>query len=409
MKSQKMILDPAKLSVPLEEMRALRILSVGAGSLGSLLCSLLVQSGAEHLTLIDPDRLEARNLAKSALYTGADVGDYKAPAAARRLRELMPSGEVTGIRGLVQDLGPSALAGFDYLFVGVDNYAAKLWINRLWKQIPLLPGRRRPRLILLGTMEELSSAALLDGEDSCLECYLGELEGEDAEHRRRCGVSYGTDTSSLQVQTSVLAGTASVTAGIYLLLADLRGERWCLNRRFWLSGRTLEFRSAPLTKTRDCKACPLTPPVKLLTLEGSSVFSLTAGEALSRIERKMGPTRLHLPPGSPFLLRDYCRACGAPLEPMAPARRVVEKNLLCRACASSGSPARLERLELPLPELCAFLTTSSDPKLLNLSLFRLGFGVGDFLYAENERGLTCFCCANDESELHSGDDKEWLS
>jgi len=407
MECEKMILDPAKLSVPLEEMRALRILSVGAGSLGSLLCSLLVQIGAEHLTLIDPDRLEARNLAKSALYTGADVGDWKAPAAARHLRELMPAGEVTGIRGLVQDLGPAALAGFDYLFVGVDNYAAKLWINRLWKQIPLLPGRRRPRLVLLGTMEELSSAALLDGEDSCLECYLGEMREEDTEQRRRCGVAYGTDTSSLQVQTSVLAGMASVLAGIYLLLADLRGESWCLNRRFWLNGRTKEPRSAPLTKTRGCKACSFTPPTELLPLEDCSVLTLTAEKALERMERRIGPCRLHLPYGSPFLLRDYCRACGKPMELTMPARRVTEKELLCPVCLASGAPAVLDRLELPLPDLCTSLTVRSDPGLLNFTLFRLGFGLGDFLYAETGRDFTCFFCANDESELHSGDDKEW--
>lgn len=64
---------------------------VGAGGLGCPALLGLSAAGAQRLTIIDPDRVEASNLQRQVLYAMADVGRPKAEAAASNLRRRIPS------------------------------------------------------------------------------------------------------------------------------------------------------------------------------------------------------------------------------------------------------------------------------------------------------------------------------
>lgn len=67
---------------------------VGAGGLGCPALLGLSAAGAQRLTIIDPDRVEASNLQRQVLYAVADVGRPKADAAAWNLRRRTPSVKV---------------------------------------------------------------------------------------------------------------------------------------------------------------------------------------------------------------------------------------------------------------------------------------------------------------------------
>ena len=68
---------------------------LGAGGLGCPALLGLVSAGAQSLTVVDHDRVEASNLHRQVLYTQADVGRPKAEAARDRLRARVPTLSIT--------------------------------------------------------------------------------------------------------------------------------------------------------------------------------------------------------------------------------------------------------------------------------------------------------------------------
>jgi molybdopterin/thiamine biosynthesis adenylyltransferase len=66
------------------------VVVAGLGSVGSRIAEDLVRAGVGSLTLIDPDLVEAPNLARS-VYTVRDLGEQKTRALERRLREIAPA------------------------------------------------------------------------------------------------------------------------------------------------------------------------------------------------------------------------------------------------------------------------------------------------------------------------------
>lgn len=80
--------------VQLAALRAARVGIVGAGGLGSNVAMMLARSGFIHLTLVDPDIVDASNLNRQC-YWPEDVGEAKVLALTRRLKALEPGMKVT--------------------------------------------------------------------------------------------------------------------------------------------------------------------------------------------------------------------------------------------------------------------------------------------------------------------------
>ena len=100
-----------------------RVLVAGAGSLGSRIAEDLGRSGVGAFTVIDPDLVEAPNLART-VYSAADLGVPKPDALARRLRAINPA---VVVDGHVAPLGatdlPAALAGVSLVVAATDDMA----------------------------------------------------------------------------------------------------------------------------------------------------------------------------------------------------------------------------------------------------------------------------------------------
>jgi molybdopterin/thiamine biosynthesis adenylyltransferase len=98
-----------------------RVLVAGAGSVGGRIAEDLVRSGVGAFTVIDPDRVDAPNLART-VYSAADIGMPKPDALARRLQAIDPAVVVDrhGAPLGTIDL-PQALAGVSLVVAATDD------------------------------------------------------------------------------------------------------------------------------------------------------------------------------------------------------------------------------------------------------------------------------------------------
>jgi hypothetical protein len=108
---------------------SLHIAIIGCGRTGSLIATTLARLGIRRLTLLDPDRIEEHNLGEMDGVTEADIGQSKAIALARFLREHCASSQVglslNAVAEPIVAAYQAALAA-DTLFCCVDNDAARL-------------------------------------------------------------------------------------------------------------------------------------------------------------------------------------------------------------------------------------------------------------------------------------------
>ena len=102
----------------------------GLGGVGGYVVEALARSGVGALELVDSDTVSLTNLNRQILATEATVGQYKADAAAARVREINPAAEVRARRVF---FGPDTAGDFDfsvydYVVDAVDTVTAKLAI-----------------------------------------------------------------------------------------------------------------------------------------------------------------------------------------------------------------------------------------------------------------------------------------
>ena len=107
-----------------------RVLSIGAGGLGSPVLVLLARSVDVDLTIVDDDVVDVSNLHRQILYREPDVGRPKLEAAARRIdEEASRAGRrvsVTTVDGrVVPDNVRALFVEHDLVVEGADNFATK--------------------------------------------------------------------------------------------------------------------------------------------------------------------------------------------------------------------------------------------------------------------------------------------
>lgn len=125
---------PARYTQPLSA----RIALIGIGAVGCVVIDALQSSGATRLTLVDGDRVEARNLGRQRYYRTEDIGVPKVYAAASRL-----SGEAIPVDAFLSAANAeSLLAGHDLVIDCTDDLFAKDFIDMACKRlmIPLISG-----------------------------------------------------------------------------------------------------------------------------------------------------------------------------------------------------------------------------------------------------------------------------
>ncbi len=113
-----------------ERLRQASVLVVGAGGIGSALLPYLAGAGIGRLGIVDADRVDLTNLHRQVLYTTTELGQWKAEAAAGRLRAANPHPEIRAYPlRLSAENANAILQDYDLVADGSDNTETRYLIN----------------------------------------------------------------------------------------------------------------------------------------------------------------------------------------------------------------------------------------------------------------------------------------
>ncbi len=112
------------------QLKAARVLCVGAGGLGSPLTIYLAAAGVGTIGIVDFDEVDTSNLQRQILHGTADVGRHKLDSAADRLHDVNPHVEVVGhAERLTSENALEILKGYDVVVDGTDNFPTRYLVN----------------------------------------------------------------------------------------------------------------------------------------------------------------------------------------------------------------------------------------------------------------------------------------
>lgn len=106
-----------------------RVLIAGVGGLGCEIAKNLAMVGVGHLDLVDLDIIEHSNLNRQVLFIDAKMGEPKATAAAKKLREINPNITIKGYASSLERLTPEIYKKADVVIGGLDSMNARLNLN----------------------------------------------------------------------------------------------------------------------------------------------------------------------------------------------------------------------------------------------------------------------------------------
>jgi molybdopterin/thiamine biosynthesis adenylyltransferase len=276
-------------------LRAATIIVVGVGALGNAVAQALGLAGVGRLLLCDMDRIDASNLSRAPLFTGADVGRLKVEAARDGLARIAPD-TVVDIRAdrLEHGIGLAELRAASLVMGCLDSRAARL----------ALAGRRG-----------LAGAPWIDGatgpwsgevrpylapEGPCCGCGLtpGERAADDAlaQVRRGCGLPAEPDSAGATAPLSALVGNLMALLALrHVMGLDVPPDL------LELDGAT--GRSVPVRQRRD-PHCPYhhrLPAARPLSLGPDP----SVGDLCAALPADAVPLAW-----TPFQLALACRRCG---------------------------------------------------------------------------------------------------
>lgn len=415
------IYNPLKLSVYRPLFREKKVLIIGSGAVGSYAAENIAKMGAS-VCLVDFDSFTLENAAKHSgvVRTPEDVGRYKAICVAERIRPLLEEGCVShGVAADLCMLGPEVIASYDGVILCVDNYAAKALFNDLYMSIP---EERRPIVIMDGTHEEMAQSVILDGKEFCLRCLLDEKWLENGAARTSCSGAQIREIDGVQeiIRTSGLASSIAANLSAEQFRAAVIGADQVMNRRVTYTAYPhFELSvSRPMPK-KNCPGCHIKPPKEIRKLTGS-VFDVTLREALNQISESLETRDFEIAVHSlfyknvmyaGFILEDVCHACGKPITVMRHEGRTFLEDLRCEDCIREKKHARHD-VDFPPGRIEYALTEKSDPRLMSMKLFELGYPLGAHIRVIQRNGAfdfldmdrittTVFTCADDPAQFYN--------
>ena len=284
-----------------------RVLLVGAGGLGSPVALYLAAAGVGHLTVVDPDVVDASNLQRQVLHGTAAVGRPKVESGRERLLDLNPGVRVEPLAARFDRGNALALVrAHDLVVDGTDSFATRYLTN----DACVLAGR--PNVYGAVFRFEGQASVFAAAEGPCYRCLFRDPPppGE---------VPSCAEGGILGVLPGLI-GLVQATEALKLLLGI--GEP-LVGRLLLVDALSMRFRQVTVRKDPRCPACGTRELGELEEVEGSCGAPAAApGEALELTPLELAA---RLAAGEPLDLVDVrepsewevCRLPGARLAPLS--------------------------------------------------------------------------------------------
>lgn len=300
------------------------IIIVGNGTIGSHLAVMLVRSGGvRRITLIDPDKVERRNLV-SQNFSSGDEGHFKVEVVAEQLRSLDSSITVETITEAIQCVPLTVLWGADLIASCLDSLEPRIWVSQqAWRcGIPMVDAgvRAEGNLVRLDLYEP-------SPEFACLECGLSGEERAIQESRYPC------QQLTTEVASRSPAYLGMIAAGLqcHAALRILSGDQSCVHSGHQQLLDLSSGRSIVSTRRRS-PDCPFDH-------RGWSIQSLDYPPDKVSLQRALQlaaskDARLRVD-GDAFVRRLLCPTCHTERETLFLAARLGPDDRICPQCGDA--------------------------------------------------------------------------
>ena len=218
-----------------QRLKAAKVLIVGAGGLGAPAALYLAAAGVGVIGLADADRVSLSNLQRQVLYRTADQGRLKVDAASQALTALNPHVQVDA-HAIMLDatILDSAIAGYDLILDGSDNFETRLAVNAACV--------RAEKPLISGALGRWTGQVGLFNGRPCYQCMLPDIPPN--------------------AETCAVVGVVGALAGMIGSMMALEAVKWIAGAGESLTGRLLiydalvvEARTVRLTPDPACPVC----------------------------------------------------------------------------------------------------------------------------------------------------------
>lgn len=259
-----------------EEVKAAKVMVVGAGALGNEILKNLALLNVGHILIVDFDVIEYSNLSRSVLYRESDVATKapKASTAAQRIKEINPNIQTQVILGnIILDVGLGVFRRMDVVIGGLDNRLARLFINRHCHKVN--------KTWVDGAIENLAGQMnVYTPGKSCYECELSESDWENIKNVLGCKDVAMSNTSVGRIPTTPISSSIIAAMQVQEALKVIHGheDKSMAGQRFFYEGMNnffFQYKAGALKE--DCLAHFLYDPI----IEASTLSAkMTVGETL---------------------------------------------------------------------------------------------------------------------------------
>jgi molybdopterin/thiamine biosynthesis adenylyltransferase len=223
-----------------EQLLRSRALVIGAGGLGSPVALYLGSAGVGHLTIVDPDRVDATNLQRQIAHKLASLGHFKAESARQAVTDLNPDADVSAVIAYADDILLDTLVPHaDVVLDCSDNFATRHSINRACVK------HRKP--LVSGAVIRLDGQiSVYDARDSASPCYACAFPETELYEETRC--------ATMGVLAPLVGIIGSMQAAEALKLLCGVGES-LTGRLLMLDARQMTWNEMRMPRDASCSVC----------------------------------------------------------------------------------------------------------------------------------------------------------
>ncbi|MEM4255478.1 MAG: ThiF family adenylyltransferase [Candidatus Norongarragalinales archaeon] len=223
-----------------------RLLVVGCGALGNEVVKLLMQLGANDVTVVDHDTIVKANLNRCVFFTEKDAEEkaLKAEVLAREAKTINQNANVKAVTKMIELAEESFFGKFDFAFGCLDNLAARMHLNaQAYGKMPFIDG---------GINGFNGRVQTIRAPSPCLECGFGKADYKLLWKKYSC---VGETLDFLDPKMPALSTSASITASLQVneFLKLLHGVGETLEGKFlFYDGLKGEFKTLEIGKKKGC-------------------------------------------------------------------------------------------------------------------------------------------------------------